>query len=673
MTLPIAAVVAAVMLGIVVALPLAMLWLGSRLREAQIPRPGVALAPLVGLFAPPLLVRWFRRPFVEQVAAFALAVVMVGSLWFARDPAAALAFGLIGGAWGLWLAVLERSHDTAPAPVPEKPASPPAELFPSPATFDGPEPAGTDQPVVGFRIDLRCPACGAVSGVPVYHRMARCRFCGSVHAVVREDRRMVVVIPDSITSEASVRSAVARHLAHRRYLVHYDSVVRPLLANRAMEPQAEEALSVVRPEGDPLANIAEASIRREAEAYSERCAANLRVSSWRRFLSPYWHCFGTLYQSAFGRDDSGEKRLEFGVATVEVSASATAVPLPEMGKLSYLRALHPLRGSPEEALPVLPVDGDEKRFAERLAALAQRSSELRMRALATSGSLVSEVEALVFRPWHAVEGDLDGEAFALLVEGGAGNVVGGLCGEAERAGGLVEHGQPPPELTPSRCPVCGADFPYSPDAVAHLCRNCYRVSRLERRRWQTIPYGRAVQIPTACLLPFWRFPLRVRTAAGEVVTDLRRLTDGIDGIIDQPDSGRSGSPPLYVPGFRTRIGKSGVRLYRRLWPAVQGREHALLGEPFSPAEPPRDVAPITLPAEEARTFGQVYLALAFGSRDLARADVRRVRANFLGARLEGEPTLTFLPVSRELIEPFRHVFGRPRPSAVETLEGARRS
>jgi hypothetical protein len=165
----------------------------------------------------------------------------------------------------------------------------------------------------------------------------------------------------------------------------------------------------------------------------------------------------------------------------------------------------------------------------------------------------------------------------------------------------------------------------------------------------------------------------VRTPAGEIVTDLRRLTDGIDGILDQPCSGRAGSPPLYVPAFRTRIGKSGVRLYRRLWPAVQGREHALTEETFSPAEPPRDVAPITLPAEEARTFGQVYLALAFGSRDLARADARRVRANFLGARLEGEPALTFLPVSRDLVEPFRHVFGRPRPSAVETLEGARRS
>lgn len=672
MNLPIAAVVAALMLGIVVALPLAMLWLGSRLRESPIPRPGVALAPFVGLFAPPLLVRWYRRPFVEQIAAFALAVVMVGSLWFARDPAAALAFGLIGGSWGLWLAVLERSHATAAAPPPERTMPRPAALFPAPGTFSGPESDDPGRPTVGFRLDLRCPACGAVSGVPVYHRMTRCRFCGSVHSVVHGNRRMVVVIPDTVTSEAAVRSAVARHLAHRRYLARYDSVVRPLLANPAIDPQADEALHVVQPEGDQLASLAEAAVRREAEAYAERCAARMQVRSWRRFLSPYWHCFGTLYQSAFGRDDSGEKRLEFGVATVEVSASATAVPLPEMGKLSYLKALRPLQGSPEEVLRALPVDGDEKRFAERLSALATRSSELRLRALATSGALVSEVEALVFRPWHAVEGDLDGEAFALLVEGGAGNVVGGLSGEVERAEERPVHSPPPPELIPGRCPVCGVDFPYSPDAVAHLCWNCFRVSRLEQRRWQTIPYGRVVPNPSACLLPFWRFPFRVRTAAGEIVTDLRRFTDGIDGVLDQPQPDRAGSKPLYVPAFRTRIGKSGVRLYRSLWPAVQGRDHALTEEPFDPAQPPRDVAPITLPADEARSFGQVYLALAFGSRDLARADVRRVRANFLGARLDGDPTLTFLQVSRDLLEPFRHVFGRPRPAAVENLEGARR-
>ncbi|MEW6337150.1 MAG: hypothetical protein AB1625_07075, partial [Acidobacteriota bacterium] len=604
---------------------------------------------------------------------FVLGVVMVGSLWFARDPAAALAFGLIGGAWGLWLAVLDRSHATSTAPVAERSAGPPAELFPLPNAPAGPRSPGAEQPAVGFLIDLRCPACGAVSGVPVYHRMSRCTFCGSVHAVVRPDRRMVVVIPDTVTSEATVREAVGRHLAHRRYLARYDSVVRPLLASRAVDPQAEAARAVVRPEGDVLANIAEAAVRREAEAYSARCAASVRISSWRRFLSPYWHCFGTLYQSAFGRDDSGEKRLEFGVATVEISASATSVPVPEMGKLSYLRALHPLRGSPEESLPTLPDDGDERRFTERLSALAQRSSELRMRALATSGSLVSEVDALVYRPWHAVEGELDGEPFGLLIEGGAGNVAGGLSGEAERAGAPAEAGHSPLDLMPSRCPECGADFPYSPDAVAHLCWNCYRVSRPEQRRWRTIPYDRAKQMPRSCLLPFWRFPLLVRTPSGEVVTDLRLLTDGIDGILDQPRAEREGDLSLFVPAFRTRIGKSGVRLYRSLWPAVQGKAHVLTREAFSPAEPPRDVAPITLPADEARIFGQVYLALAFGSRDLARADARRVRANFLGSRLESEPVLTFLPISRELLEPFRHVFGRPRPSAIESLEGVRRS
>ncbi len=113
-----------------------------------------------------------------------------------------------------------------------------------------------------------------------------------------------------------------------------------------------------------------------------------------------------------------------------------------------------------------------------------------------------------------------------------------------------------------------------------------------------------------------------------------------------------------MPAFRTRVSRAGVRLYRRLWPAVQGRPHELQAERFSPARPPARVVEVTLPAAEARAFARVYLALAFTQRDLARAQVKRVREMFLSAQLEGEPDLVFLTLPDALVGPFDTLFGR---------------
>ena len=482
---------------------------------------------------------------------------------------------------------------------------------------------------------------------------------------------LTAVIPDVLTDEPQLKDAVVKHLRYRRYLELYDQRVRPLLGDATfVRDPGEGDLGRLTPAGDsPLADAMEAEVGRSADAWAARLAPNIKILAWRRFLAPYWHRFGTLYQSAFGRDADGVKRMEFAVTTIEGSVRANAAPLPEMGKLSYLRALRPLLGAPEAALPALPVECGPDEIDRRAQRLSQRSTELPIAPIAMHSTFVPEVVALIYRPLHAVEVGWTEGTLTMLIDGGTGRVEGDLpAGELATAPLEILPGRPP-VLVPSRCPECGADLPFAPDAVARLCRSCFRLVEKQPPRWRTVPYLHDEPAPRARLMPFWRFPLRLRTAAGALITDLPHLTDGIDGTFDQIGDRPQTAQRFFVPAFRTRVSKTGVRLYRRLWPVVQGKAHELQGERFSPARPPARVVDVTLPAAEARVFARVYLALAFTQRDLARAQVKGVREMFLSAQLEGEPELVFLTLPDELVGPFETLFGRARFTALANLEG----
>jgi len=54
-----------------------------------------------------------------------------------------------------------------------------------------------------------------------------------------------------------------------------------------------------------------------------------------------------------------------------------------------------------------------------------------------------------------------------------------------------------------------------------------------------------------------------------LIVDFERLTDGIDGTLDRTDGQVERPGHVLVPAFRTRLSRTGVRLYRRLWQAVQ--------------------------------------------------------------------------------------------------------
>lgn len=652
-------------------------WAGRGLlrRRPAPPRPGAAA--VVGFLSPPLVGAWFDRPFLEQALAVTAATIGYGAVLVGGDVELWVAFGLVGAAWGAGLGLFrERAALAGTGPADREPARSPAGTAPPARAEAAPHlksdtDADPEDEAFAFRLELPCPTCGAGIALPVYHRMARCDYCGSVHVVGRDDRTVHAVVPDTLGSPAAVSAALLRHFRHIHYLRRYDQLVRPLVAQADAERAEETGLEALQSGREPaLVAAAEARVRREADAWAERVASHLHVRRWQRLLAPYWHGAGTLYQAGFGRDAAGEKRMEFAVASLEASLPATAAQLPAMGFLSYLRLLRPLQGSPESTVPALAVDCPVAHLERRLEELSQRTVDLPIQTIAHRSTLVPEVVALVYRPWHIVEGDLEGAAFRALVDGGSGRVEGEPPVDLVLPAATVEAAEPPPALVPNRCPECGGELSFTPEVVAHLCRTCFRVVVLRQGRWRTLAYRRGADGEDGPLLPFWRFPLRLRTAAGRVIVDLDRLTDGIDGTLDRTGDRPEQPGYLLVPAFRTRLSRAGVRLYRRLWQAVQASPRALRDERFSPADPPRaDVVAVTLPAEEARVFARVYLALAFGTRDLARAQAARVREQFLGAELEGTPELVFLAVPSSLLEPFRTALGRARPRALSRLEG----
>lgn len=507
---------------------------------------------------------------------------------------------------------------------------------------------------------------------PVYYCMAQCRFCGSRHLVQRDDSTLITVIPNRVTGEAAVASAVTAHLRHLKYLELYDRKVRPLVQQRAAQ-QAEtpHPASSHRLDSASLAaiNAAEARITRAADAYAARLAPHLQVLAWSPFLAPYWHRSGTLYQVAFGRQEDGAKRMDLAITHIEGSQPGCSVPLPEMGKLSYLRTLRPLRGAPEAALPALPLEGGREDLAARLETLHDRRASFSFRTITVRGTFVPEVDALVWRPWHAVRVAVRQHPQEFLVDGASGRVATGSPPP------LPPFTEPPPpageqiRLAPSRCPVCGADLAFVPDAAAHLCRNCFRLLDTSGRRLRPRAYLREDPCPGHVSVPFWRFPLALRTAAGALIRDLAHLGDLLDGVLDQVGDRQQQQSHLFVPAFRLRLTRAAVRFYRRLWPLLHTDQRAPRAAPFDTTSTPAETWPLTLPAGEARTFGAMYLALSFTSRDLARAEIRGVRARFLDATLHGEPEPVYLSLPSELVSPFRGLLRSFTAAAVAKLAG----
>jgi len=587
---------------------------------------------------------------------------------------------IVGGCWALFHTPLSpfagapHTIDKLHRRIPESDSSTSGKTRPRAASVTATE--EDDETVIetNYCVEVKCTECGAAVPVPVLHHMAHCSFCGSDHLLVGHEETLFVTLPERVYDANVLREALLDHYRYRYYLNLYRKAVAPL-AGSATEATPSGAL-VNRTELDAAIGAAEAMVSRKADTYRSKLAQNLHVGTTLHFLTPYRHGMGTLYQAAFGRSKRDqEKLLRFDVGTIEAAVSAVnTVDLPPMGKLSYLRALRPAADLSAELL-TLPLEGDDEDLVHAFGNLDRKRLARDIQTIKLGSRFTREVTAVVWRPWWVAEvrgPDIDE---TVLLDSAAGSVVGPAPAVDPTL--LVELPEAAREpgaglrFVPMECPTCGEEFPFDPDAVLHFCHNCHRVCGVVEGRKLDVEYGHIPwpEEPGWDLVPFWRFPLRLRTGDGELLTDLVRLKDGIDGTFDQiGDDALVRQHLFFVPAIRCINPRLMASAFNRLFLYAIRRHRPKSRDRF-----PLDLRPrpwtVSLAETEARDLAPLYLANAFSRRDIARVNVHQVASWLFAATQETPGRLMYLPVPQTVTEPFRRYVGRFRDDAVHYVTG----
>lgn len=654
-------------------LPLAAAFTVAVTRRVEL--PPLAAVTLNGMFPGSGLIA-LDRPLLEV----ALCVLMgMAAMLVAGSAAAApslVPFMVAAAVWAALYTPLSplrsgpAAADTTVGSGPDARATQPTPPLARAVTHPPGTAGGDGDDDVGYSVVIRCTECGAEVVVPVLRRMAHCEFCDSDHLVVGHDQTLWLTLPAAASDETSLREVLLDHYRYREYLRLYRRTVAPL-ERQAVDSGPTGGL-VSHPELDAAAAVAEAAAARKADSYRQRLAQHFALSDSFRFLSPYRHGVGTLYQATFGRRRSDqEKQLSFTIGTVEAVADATdAIDLPKMGKLSYLRALRPAADSPAE-IRTLPLDADDSRLVTAFGDLDRKRLERDIDTIRLGSRFEHEVTAVVWRPWWIVQARGQGIDERLLVDGASGSVVGpapflnhdvleDMPAAARSAGSGLR-------FVPMECPTCGAEFPFDADAVVHFCTNCHRAFEVVDQRKSERFYlwdGSAPAEADGHLLPFWRFPFRLRTADGTVLTDLAHLRDGIDGTFDQiGDVPQERDQSLLVPAIRCLNSRLTAAAFNRLFRWSVTNPPALSPQRISLDEAPRPLT-VCLNHDDARRIAPLYLANAFGRRDLARANVHQITAWLFDAELDCRGELAFVTVPPVVTEPFRAYVGRRRVTAL---------
>ena len=626
-----------------------------------------------------------ERPLLEVAGGVLLA--QLGMIFSGGpDPAMLIPIGVIGAAWGVvhtpWNPLTDQSSPGQPAvpPRPARSSSRPglrgASALGSP-NLVGPaemhEDTGSDHDT-GYAVAVRCTECGADVAVSVLQHAAQCEFCGSHHLVVGHEDVLQVAIPERVSGPDELRSVVLDHLRYRYYLKLYERSVAPLERQATFAGPTGGLATSSDVEAASIA--AEKAISRKADRYRAKIAETLEITHTQHFMAPYHHSTGTLYQAAFGRDRKNQdKQLRFALDNLEISVPGqAAIDLPAMGKLSYLRALVPAAQLPNDT-QVVPADNDHNRLEAARRDLHRKQIDRTLQTIRVGSHFAEDARAVVWRPWWVAEVEGSGIHETLLVDGAGGSVAG--------AGAFVDPKlfEPlPPEsrdesatltFQAMQCPTCGYEFRYEADAVLHFCSNCHRLFSAGESGKLEVGYDQAGPAPdkTWHLVPFWRFPLQLRTSDGHVITDLRHLRDGIDGTFDQ--IGEATTPrqdSVWIPAIRCLNPQLMTRAFNHLFVYLWQRPPRVKSGRF-PLDEKVQPWPVCLSEREVRELGPLFLTNAFGPRDIARVNVNQVDAWLFEGRFEAAGKLAYVPIPQAVAGPFQRYIGRRQGRA---LKGVRR-
>jgi hypothetical protein len=585
---------------------------------------------------------------------------------------------IVGGLWGSMhtpLNPIELAASSGPARYPADGAETPRPAITTRQNGDPTNSDDTRATETGYSVSVRCTECGADVEVPVLAHMAKCGFCGSEHLEEGHEDTLYVALPEKVTDITGLTDVILDHYRYQHYLKLFQRTVAPL--ERRTTEVAETGAIISRREVEAAAAAAEAAATKKADSYRAKLAASLRIGSTQRFLAPYRHGMGTMFQLAFGRSQvDQEKQLRFAIGTIEAAALATeAAELPAMGKLSYLRALVPAANC-SSSLKTLPLDMGAEELDRVYGDLDRKRLVRDVEVIRLGVKFAEEVNAVIWRPWWIAEVAGPGISETLLVDAGAASVAGTAPHiNLEVLEDLPDVARQPGtglRFIPMECPDCGHEYPFDIDAALHFCTNCHRVCGLEDSRKREVAYSHqeATDEPHD-MVPFWRFPLRLRTGDGQLLTDMMHLKDGIDGTLDQiGEDAAVRSHAVLAPAFRCINSKLMILAYERT-------AHYSFRHPpqLSEGRFPLDARPrpwsISLDEPEARSLLPLYLGFALGRRDLAKVNLSQVSSWLFEASQEARGQLCFMPIPRPVTEPFRRYVGRYRSRAVRNARTAK--
>ncbi|MGV8042145.1 MAG: hypothetical protein AB2L07_19485 [Thermoanaerobaculaceae bacterium] len=506
---------------------------------------------------------------------------------------------------------------------------------------------------------LPCPACAAPVHVAGRASAVRCDHCGTAHLVVGRTETLTLALPDRVADGADALAAFLTDMQARRL---GELTVDRTPPHDADDPLGSElAARLHRRLGAWAGGAAEAVHTADAAGWAARLSRATELLGHRRLLAPYWHLSGRLVEAVVGRDERDDKRAAAATTAVELSARAfaEALPLPPLGRLSWLRELEPV---PTTALPEHPALCLES-GPEALASCLRRSARQRLvrhlTPMLRHALAFPRQRHLVLRPLHLLALRCRGRDLHLLLEGASRRILDRLPASAAGALWSAEEEPLPAELgsalalRPMRCPVCGWDLPLEPFGEARFCRGCGRAVAVEGLGATTIPYSAEVADgpeTTGILLPFWRFGLRLEVAEGGRTA---RTPGEVLELLAEGPAGRAVPDSLDVPAFRPLDRHRAAALCQPLFSLgatpggrlVEGPVRGAMGFVY----PER---PVTVPASEARHLGRAALLLALPAEVLLRAPAARIERVVLQSRLElGPPRLVLRKFRRLDVEP----------------------
>jgi len=525
-----------------------------------------------------------------------------------------------------------------------------------------------------LRVLVACPNCGAEITISSADRAARCCHCDSAHLVFGRTELLVFAIPNHVEGEPGCKDAVVGDLKRRRFIEVSQGFSGS--AGQSRDPVERGTArfvdsmvgELVPGQGGERLKFADSVFEAEVESWALELAGVTRVFSTTLFYAPYWGVSGRLYETVVGRAANGGKQTGATVRAIDLTHNAfdDALPIPGMGKLSYLRELRPLSREPLDQFPHLRIVQNRSVLRGQLERLREVHSMPQMAAICRRSEAWVDSHHLIFRPFHLTRVESRGLRFLVLIDGNSKSIVS-IIPDAEAEGIMpamsrewaVDLGGSL-ALRPMRCSICGGALPLDRTDEIRFCMVCGRALRVEGDRLAEVRYE--IEVPDesrgeTILLPFWRFAFRIEDPRDgkslSSINELRARLGAVGGAMP------FAAEPLDVPAFRPLDRHRAEVVYQHLFSIDRPPDERFTDGParseYGFTRPARFVSVLE---EEAGFLARQTILGRLTERDLTNVSPARIRSLLFESEIVlGVPKLILRAFRKLDVAPMAELIG----------------